>query len=188
MQQPIFQFEKVSRRFDGRYALKDIDFQVPAGIIAGLVGPNGSGKTTLLKLMAGFIKTTSGNVRLFGFDPFVQRSEIRRLARFSFVPPAVYGSLTAREHLTLLSAAGMRQHERPTSSEIWGVLEMVGLADRADDKANTYSFSMKQRLGLAQALLPMPSLLVGLVAVGWGDLHIYPGVLQMTASPQYLSQ
>jgi ABC-2 type transport system ATP-binding protein len=54
----------------------------------------------------------------------------------------------------------MRQHERPTRSEIWAVLETVGLADRADDKAQTYSFGMKQRLGLAQALLPMPSLLV----------------------------
>ena len=116
MQKPIIQFDHVSRRFGGRDALKGIDFQVPAGIIAGLVGPNGSGKTTLLKLMAGFIKTTSGDVRLFGYDPFVQRAEVMRLARFAFAPPAVYGSLTAWEHLKFLSAAGMRQHERPTRS------------------------------------------------------------------------
>ena len=160
MQKPIIQFDHVSRRFGGRDALKGIDFQVPAGIIAGLVGPNGSGKTTLLKLMAGFIKTTSGDVRLFGYDPFAQRAEVMRRARFAFAPPAVYGSLTAREHLKFLSASGMRQHERPRRSEIWAVLETVGLADRADDKAHTYSFGMKQRLSLAQALLPMPSLLV----------------------------
>ena len=160
MQKPIIQFNHVSRRFGGRDALKGIDFQVPAGIIAGLVGPNGSGKTTLLKLMAGFIKPTSGDVRLFGYDPYSQRAEVMRRARFAFAPPAVYGSFTAREHLKFLSASGMRQHERPTDSEIWTVLETVGLADRADDKAHTYSFGMKQRLGLAQALLPMPSLLV----------------------------
>ena len=160
MQKPVIQFDHVSRRFGGRDALKDIDFQVSAGIIAGMVGPNGSGKTTLLKLMAGFIKTTSGDVRLFGYDPFAQRAEVMHRARFAFAPPAVYGSLTAWEHLKFLSAAGLRQHERPARGEIWAVLETVGLADRADDKAHTYSFGMKQRLGLAQALLPMPSLLV----------------------------
>jgi ABC-type multidrug transport system ATPase subunit len=160
MQNPIIQFDHVSRRFGGRDVLKDIGLKVPAGIIAGLVGPNGSGKTTLLKLMAGFIKTTSGDVRLFGCDPFVHRAEVMRRARFAFAPPAVYGSLTAREHLKFLSATGMRSCEWPTRKEIMAVLETVGLADRADDKAHTYSFGMKQRLNLAQALLPMPALLV----------------------------
>lgn len=120
MQKPIIQFDHVSRRFGGRDALKGVDFQVPAGIIAGLIGPNGSGKTTLLKLMAGFIKTTSGAVRLFGYDPFAQRAEVMRRARFAFAPPAVYGSLTAREHLKFLSASGMRQHERPRRSVLIG--------------------------------------------------------------------
>lgn len=160
MQKPIIQFDNVSRRFGGRNVLKDIDLQVPAGIIAGLVGPNGSGKTTLLKLMAGFIKATSGDVRLFGYDPFVHRAEVMRRARFAFAPPAVYGSLTAREHLHFLSATGVQPRERYTRDEIMTVLETVGLADRADDKAHTYSFGMKQRLNLAQALLPMPALLI----------------------------
>jgi ABC-2 type transport system ATP-binding protein len=110
--------------------------------------------------MAGFIKPTSGDVRLFGYDPFSQRAEVMRRARFAFAPPAVYGSLTAWEHLKFLSASGLHPHERPASKEIRAVLETVGLTDRADDKARTYSFGMKQRLGLAQALLPMPSLLV----------------------------
>ena len=159
-QQPIIQFDHVSRRIGGRDVLKDINLDIPAGTIAGLVGPNGSGKTTLLKLMAGFIKTTSGEVRLFGLDPFIHRAEVMRRARFAFAPPAVYGSLTAWEHLKFLSATGMPHGELSTRSEIMAVLETVGLADRADDKAHTYSFGMKQRLSLAQALLPMPSLLV----------------------------
>jgi ABC-2 type transport system ATP-binding protein len=160
MPNPIIQFDNVNRRFGSRDVLKNIDLQVPAGIIAGLVGPNGSGKTTLLKLMAGFIKATSGEVRLFGLDPFIHRAEVMRRARFAFAPPAVYGSLTAWEHLKFLSATGMHHGERSTRSEIMAVLETVGLADRANDKAHTYSFGMKQRLSLAQALLPMPSLLV----------------------------
>ena len=160
MQEPIVQFDHVSRRFDRREVLKEIDLQVGAGVITGLVGPNGSGKTTLLKLMAGFIKPTSGDIRLFGYDPFTQRVEVMRRARFAFAPPAVYGSLTAWEHLKFLCAAGMQQTERPTQNEIYAVLETVGLAERANDKAHTYSFGMKQRLGLAQALLPMPTLLV----------------------------
>jgi ABC-2 type transport system ATP-binding protein len=83
-----------------------------------------------------------------------------RRARFAFAPPAVYGALSAWEHLKFLSATGMPPHERPRHSEIWTALKTVGLADRAKDKAHTYSFGMKQRLGLAQALLPMPALLV----------------------------
>ena len=160
MPEPIIQIDHVRRRLGGREVLEDINLRLPAGIIAGLAGPNGSGKTTLLKIMAGFIKPTSGDVRLFGYDPFSQRREVMRRARFAFAPPAVYGSLTAREHLKYLSAFGLRRHERPTHNEIRTVLETVGLADRADEKARTYSFGMKQRLSLAQALLPMPALLV----------------------------
>ena len=110
--------------------------------------------------MAGFIKATSGDVRLFGYDPFVHRAEVMRRARFAFAPPAVYGSLSAWEHLHFLSATGVQPRERSTRDEIMAVLETVGLADRADDKAHTYSFGMKQRLNLAQALLPMPALIV----------------------------
>ena len=97
--------EGLIKRFDNFEALKGIDITVKKGEIFGLVGPNGSGKTTLLKLMAGFIKTTSGDVRLFGYDPFVQRSEVMRRARFAFAPPAVYGSLTAWEETLATTAA-----------------------------------------------------------------------------------
>jgi ABC-2 type transport system ATP-binding protein len=160
MQDTLIQFDHVSRRFAHREVLKGIDLQVQAGRIFGLVGPNGSGKTTLLKLMAGFIKATSGKIRLFGYDPFVHRTEVMRRARFAFAPQPNYGSLTAWEHLEFLSAIGVPQSERPARSEILAALESVGLADRANDKVRTYSFGMKQRLGLAQALLPLPELLV----------------------------
>ena len=160
MQDTIILLDRASRRFGRRDALKGIDLQVRTGTMLGLIGPNGSGKTTLLKLMAGFIKTTSGTVRMFGYDPFIHRTKVMRRARFAFAPPPIYGALSAFEHLKFLSAAGVRQSERVGRSEIMQALETVGLAHRAHDKASTFSFGMKQRLGLAQALLPLPELLV----------------------------
>jgi ABC-2 type transport system ATP-binding protein len=160
IQDTIILLDKASRRFGRRDALKGVDLQVRAGTMLGLIGPNGSGKTTLLKLMAGFIKTTSGTVRMFGYDPFTHRTEVMRRARFAFAPPPIYGTLSAFEHLKYLSAAGVSQSERVGRDEIMQALETVGLAHRAHDKAATFSFGMKQRLGLAQALLPLPELLV----------------------------
>ncbi len=156
----IIFLENACRRFGRRDALKNIDLQVRPGTMLGLIGPNGSGKTTLLKLLAGFIKTTSGTVRMFGYDPFTHRTQVMRRARFAFAPPPVYGALSAFEHLKFLSAAGVPQIERSGHSEIVRALETVGLAHRAHDKTATFSFGMKQRLGLAQALLPLPELLV----------------------------
>ena len=160
MQDIIIQADQAGRRFGHRAALNGIDLKVHAGSMLGLVGPNGSGKTTLLKLMAGFIKPTSGKVRLFGHDPYIHRTAVMGRARFTFAPPPIYGSLTAWEHLKYLSAAGVRQSERISSQEIMAGIRKVGLGHRAHDKTRTYSFGMKQRLGLAQALLPMPELLV----------------------------
>ena len=137
--------DRASRRFGRRDALKSIDLQVRNGTMLGLIGPNGSGKTTLLKLMAGFIKTTSGTVRMFGYDPFTHRTEVMRRARFAFAPPPIYGALSAFEHLKYLSAVGMRPSERVGPREIMQALETVGLAQRAHDKASTFSFGMKPK-------------------------------------------
>jgi ABC-2 type transport system ATP-binding protein len=159
-QQSIITLDGAGRSFGRRYALKGVDLQVQSEEMLGLIGPNGSGKTTLLKLMAGFIKPTSGAVRMFGFDPFVDRTKVMRRARFVFAPPPVYGGLSAFEHLKYLSAFGTKNRQRATRREIMQALETVGLAQRAHDKTAVFSFGMKQRLGLAQALLPLPDLLV----------------------------
>ncbi|MFT5052279.1 MAG: ABC-type multidrug transport system ATPase subunit [Chlamydiales bacterium] len=147
----------VRKRFGQRDALVDTDLQVGAGEILGLAGPNGSGKTTLLKLLAGLLRPTAGRVRVLGLDPFARREQVMRGARFAFAPAPLYDTLSAREHLRHLSRLGTQS---VPASAIDQVLELVGLEDRAADRVRTFSLGMRQRLGLALALLPEPRLLV----------------------------
>ncbi|MFT5287133.1 MAG: ABC-2 type transport system ATP-binding protein [Planctomycetota bacterium] len=158
MQSSPIQLNDVARMFGEREALGGVSFDLAPGHIAGLVGPNGSGKTTLLKLLAGFLKPDRGTVRVFGMDPYRRRAQVMRDARFAFAPPALFDSLTAREHLVHLG--GLGTSAKPSVGEIDRILETVDLAGRADEPVNNFSFGMRQRLGLAQALLPKPKLLV----------------------------
>ena len=160
MQETIIEIDQAGRRFGRRDALKGIDLQVQSGAILGLIGPNGSGKTALLKLMAGFLQATHGSVRMFGLDPYFDRTKVMRRARFAFAPPPIYGVINAVEHIHYLASAGLPKGERIREDQIMDALETVGLADRAYDQTATFSFGMRQRLGLAQALLPLPELLV----------------------------
>ncbi len=150
----------LERRFGARRALSGVDLAVGAGEIVGLVGPNGSGKTTLLKILAGLLRPSSGEARVFGHAPFRERARVMERARFAFAPPALYASLTAREHLVHLARMRARGMPRAGGAEIDRALDTVGLAERADDRVSAYSFGMRQRLVLAQALLPMPELIV----------------------------
>jgi len=154
---PVVALENVCRRFGRRDALTDVDLTIHAGELLGLAGPNGSGKTTLLKLVAGFLRPTKGRVRVFGCSPFERREEVMRHARFAFAPAPLYEALSAREHLKYLARLG---GEAVSPMVIDETLELVGLRDRADDRVRAFSFGMRQRLVLAQALLPEPRLLV----------------------------
>jgi ABC-2 type transport system ATP-binding protein len=157
--QPI-QISSLYRRFAERVALQDIDLRVERGEIVALVGPNGSGKTTLLKIVGGFLRPTQGRVRVFGHEPFGQQARVMESARFAFAPPALYDSLTPFETLQYLAAIRARHAEPVRRAEIESTLDLVGLRARADDRVRTLSFGMRQRLVLAQALLPRPRLLV----------------------------
>ena len=152
--------EGVARRFGARWALQDIDLEVAAGEIVGLAGPNGSGKTTLIRILAGFLAPTRGTARVLGLEPFGEQARVMRHARFAFAPPALYLALTAREHLRHLASLGRAARERPRAADVERVLDEVGLRERADERVGTFSFGMRQRLVLAQALLPTPELLV----------------------------
>lgn len=159
---PLVEVRAVHRRFGAREALAAASFDVTPGTIFGIAGANGSGKTTLLKVLAGFIAPSGGEARVFGLDPRRHRADVMREARFAFAPPALYETLTAREHVALLAGLGARSNGtgRSRAAAVEAALEEVGLADRADDRVREFSFGMRQRLVLAQALVPTPRLLV----------------------------
>ena len=150
----------LERRFGDRVALAGVDLEVGPGEIVGLVGPNGSGKTTLLRTIAGFLRPHGGEVSVFGDTPFERQARVMERARFAFAPPALFESLTATEHLRHLG--GLRTPSMPPvrPADIERTLEQVGLRERAHEPVRTFSFGMRQRLALAQALCPLPELLV----------------------------
>jgi ABC-2 type transport system ATP-binding protein len=150
----------VGRFYGKREALKPLDLHVRQGQIAVLVGPNGSGKTTLLKILAGFLRPTGGMARVCGVDPFARRREVMKQASFCFAPPGLYETMTAWEHMKYLSAIGASSSKGTRNRLLWEALERVGLAERAHDRVGDYSFGMRQRLGLALAMVPRPRLLI----------------------------
>jgi len=150
----------LAKRFGRRTALDGVDLDVEPGEIVALVGPNGSGKTTLLRMLAGLARPSAGEARLFGLDPRVDRAGVMRRARFSFAPPALFAGLTAREHLRELGRMGLSGAAAPDAGEAQRALDLVGLAERADDRVDGFSFGMRQRLALALALVPRPELIV----------------------------
>jgi ABC-2 type transport system ATP-binding protein len=146
----------ITRCFDDVVALDGIDLDVTQGHIHGLVGPNGAGKTTLLGLLLGLAVADSGRLEIFGTP--VGRALAAPGGLAGFVDgPGLYPSLTARQNLAALAA--LRGHDTRTA-EIDAVLEEVGLTGVADDRTRGFSLGMRQRLGLAAALLTRPRLLV----------------------------
>ncbi len=149
--------EGLGRTFGTRRALWDVGLEMAPGEIVGLVGPNGAGKTTLIKLIAGFLRPDAGRVRVLGMCPRRRSRQVMERVRFAFAPPPLFEPLTAREHLVHLPRLGGTEVSR---SEIDRALQVVGLDERADEPVRTFSTGMRQRLTLAQAILPMPELLV----------------------------
>ncbi|MFT5289623.1 MAG: ABC-2 type transport system ATP-binding protein [Planctomycetota bacterium] len=150
----------LTRRFGVRVALDSVDLNVQEREVVGLVGPNGSGKTTLLSIVAGLLRPHSGQVRVFGLDPVTDGPSMLERTRFAFAPPAFFPELTPREQLKFLTQIGSASTPKVTPAEIDATLDVVGLLERAKDRVGTFSMGMKQRLALAQALLPRPELIV----------------------------
>ncbi|MEU1275104.1 ABC transporter ATP-binding protein [Streptomyces sp. NPDC005799] len=146
----------ISKCFGDVVALDGVDLDVTQGQIHGLVGPNGAGKTTLLGLLLGLAVADGGRLEILGTP--VERALAVPDGVAGFVDgPGLYPSLTARQNLAAL--ARLRGHDARTAG-IDEVLDQVGLTDVADDKARGFSLGMRQRLGLAAALLTKPRLLV----------------------------
>jgi ABC-2 type transport system ATP-binding protein len=171
----------ITKCFGEVVALDGVDLDVAPGQIHGLVGPNGAGKTTLLGLLLGLAVADEGRLEILGSP--VGRAPAAPDGVAGFVDgPGLYPSLTARQNLAALAA--LRGRDRKTA-EIGDALDQVGLTDVADDRVRSFSLGMRQRLGLAAALLTEPRLLVldepanGLDPAGKKQVH---GVLERLAA------
>ena len=144
----------LTKRFGDRSVVAGLDLAIPSGSVCGLIGPNGAGKTTTIRMLLGLLRPTSGDGTVLGHalnEPTAYMARVGALIE----SPSCYPTLSGRANLKVLARLGGIDESRISS-----VLERVDLTDRASDAYRTYSLGMKQRLGIAAALLPQPSLLV----------------------------
>ncbi len=146
----------LSKRYGRLSAVQDLVLEVHRGRVYGFLGPNGAGKTTTIAMALGLIAPTDGHVEMFGLDTREHLSEALHRTGAILEGQAYYPLLSARDNLRVWAAVS----GDVAAARIDEVLELVGLADRSEDKVRTYSQGMKQRLGLAAALLHDPELLV----------------------------
>jgi ABC-2 type transport system ATP-binding protein len=144
----------LSKKYGDQVAVSHATFEVPLGTICGFVGPNGSGKTTTMRMLLGLISPTGGTGEILGESIKHPEKYLPRVGAM-IEGPAFYPALSGKENLNVLATLGGFPTDR-----VQGLLEQVGLGERGKSKFKTYSLGMKQRLGIAAALLPNPKLLM----------------------------
>lgn len=146
----------LTKDFRGRRAVDDLNLRVFEGDVYGFLGPNGAGKSTTIRMLTGLVQPNHGKVRLLSKDVSTDRTSALRHVGALIETPSFYKYLSARENLRIFG----RLSNCIDNRQIDEVLDIVGLLDRADDKVKTFSHGMLQRLGIAQALLPKPRLVI----------------------------
>jgi ABC-2 type transport system ATP-binding protein len=168
---PALVTHDLTKRYGGRAAVDNLSIEVPSGVVAGFIGPNGAGKTTTMAMLLGLVAPTAGSAIVLGSsldDPAAYLGRVGALIE----TPAFWPGLTGIENLRVL--AKLSGHD---AGYIPDVLDLVGLAGRGGDRFGAYSLGMKQRLGIAAALLGDPELLVldeptnGLDPVGINEIR-----------------
>jgi ABC-2 type transport system ATP-binding protein len=155
----MIDFTRVTRCYDNKPAVTDLDLSVPAGELFALLGPNGAGKTTTIKMMVGLLRPSAGDVRICGYNVVDEARHANR--HLGYVPdePQLYDKLSGREFLNFV--ADMHGLERPEgAARLAREVQNFELESFIDDRTETYSHGMKQRLALAAALLHDPRVLV----------------------------
>ncbi|MCL6445942.1 MAG: ABC transporter ATP-binding protein [Alicyclobacillus sp.] len=153
----VLALEGVSKRLGGRQIVQDLTMTVEPGEVYGFLGPNGAGKTTTIRMIVGLSKPSAGRIAVLGHDVQRQRAEALRHVGAIVENPELYGYLTGWDNLLHFARLAGLDNPRPRME---AVAELVGLKDRIHDKVRRYSLGMRQRLGVAQALLAEPKLLV----------------------------
>lgn len=152
----VLELKNVSKIMNGKALVEDISFTINKGEIFGFLGPNGAGKTTTIKMITGLYSISKGEIYIGGKS--VKKNFEKALKGVGGIieNPEMYGYLTGRENLKLYA----RMHGGISKERINEVVKLVKLGNRIDDKVSRYSLGMRQRLGVAQALLHNPSLLI----------------------------
>jgi ABC-2 type transport system ATP-binding protein len=150
----------LSKTYKGVQALKPLDLQVHPNSICGFLGPNGAGKTTTIKLLLGLAQPTGGSGRVFGKDIEKENDEIRRRVGYLAQDPRFYEHMTARETLRFTARFFYEGPKVEIERRVAETLDLVGLADKADRPIKGFSGGERQRLGIAQAQVNYPDLLI----------------------------
>jgi ABC-type multidrug transport system ATPase subunit len=155
--QPIITIRGLSKRFNHLQAVDNLNLEVLEADVYGFLGPNGSGKSTTIRMMLSLVRPDSGTIDIFGMSLKNSRKDILSRIGALVEKPDFYEYLSAYKNLEILSSYFGRKDSR---DRIMEVLEITGLQDRANSKVKTYSRGMKQRLGIAQAILHDPELII----------------------------
>ncbi|MFT8350233.1 ABC transporter ATP-binding protein [Clostridium saccharoperbutylacetonicum] len=153
---PVLLLDNVSKRIKNKEIVKGISFSITEGEVLGFLGPNGAGKSTTLRMIVGLSSPTSGKILIDNYD--ITKDYVNAMSQVGCIieGPDMYNYLSGLENLKMLGS----MNKNVTSDDINKVIQLVGMQNRINDKVSTYSLGMKQRLGLAQALIHKPKLLI----------------------------
>lgn len=153
----MIEVKDLVKDYANRRAIDQLNFEAVEGEVLGFLGPNGAGKTTTMRILSGFMPPTSGVARIGGYDVVEQSLEVRRIVGYLPETVPLYNDMTVREYLHYM---GDLRHLKNLSERIDEVLETVGMEDRSEGYIGKLSKGMRQRIGLAQALLHDPKVLI----------------------------
>ena len=156
MNNTILQLNNITKIIKGKRIVNDISFSIDEGEVLGFLGPNGAGKSTTLRMIVGLSKPTSGSIKICGCS--ISKDYVKAMAKVGCIieGPDMYNHMSGISNLEMLGAMSCNV----SREDIMNAVRLVGLEKRINDKVSTYSLGMKQRLGLAQALIHKPKLLI----------------------------
>lgn len=163
MNKKVIKLSNVDKIFGKRKVVSDVSFEIFEGDICGFIGQNGAGKTTIIKMLTGLITPTKGSVFINDVDVTKDREKALLEVGAIVESPIFFNYMTGRKNLQNLARLNLNMDRKSQLNKVEEVLEFVGLKtneDRACDKVKTYSLGMKQRLGIAQALLNNPKIII----------------------------
>ena len=152
----VLEVKNLTKKFGKRVILEQVSVTLEEGEVVGLVGPNGAGKSTFIKSILGLYNIDEGDVKICGFDVYKQHRDALSKVGCIVENPDMYQNISGRKNLKICTL----MNDLPKNTDIDSVVHLVRMESRIDDKVKTYSLGMKQRLGLASALLNHPKLLI----------------------------